>query len=75
MDRYVLKAESEAAEAELLQYLKELADGTRWIYTESHRIQEAAQRAYDLIVLKNQREAVNRAIYWKSISERGDSLK
>lgn len=45
--------ESDYDEVRLMTYLGEIADGTRWIYTESHRIVEAAGLALNLLRAKN----------------------
>lgn len=53
--------ETDNDEVRLLNYLGELADGTRWIYNESNRIVEAAQLALELIREKNRQIMVARS--------------
>lgn len=50
--------ETDEDEVRLLNYLGELADGTRWIYNESNRIVEAATLALNLIRAKNRELAI-----------------
>ena len=50
--------ETDEDEVRLLNYLGELADGTRWIYNESNRIAEAATLALNLIRAKNRELAI-----------------
>lgn len=53
--------ETDEDEVRLMDYLGEIANGTRWIYTESHRIVEAAGLALDLLREKNAELALAKA--------------
>lgn len=53
--------ETDEDEVRLMTYLGEIADGSRWIYTESHRIVEAAGLALNLIRKKNREIMIARS--------------
>lgn len=53
--------ETDEDEVRLMNYLGEIADGTLWIYTESHRLVEAAQLSLNLIQEKNREIMIARS--------------
>lgn len=53
--------ETDEDEVRLMTYLGEIADGTLWIYTESHRLIEAAQLSLNLLQEKNREIMIARS--------------